>query len=79
MEGVRKKIGRLHDTDIWDARVLPIQEVVYHIVEIKLVGDVVEIKTIYTVENASEADLISKAIKELKPKAKYYVRAEVKK
>lgn len=75
---MRKKRSWIEDILPSSYPVLPTKELVYHIVEIKLVGDVVEIQTIYTVEHASEADLINKAIKELEPKAKYYVRCEVK-
>ena len=65
---VRKKIE-------WNSSVLPIQAVDYHIVEVKLIGEVISIKTIYTAGTSGEAELIQKAIKELDPVAKYYVKA----
>ena len=63
----RKKI-------LWNESVLPIPNIDYHIVEVKLIGEVISIKTIYTAATYGEAELIQRAIKELDPVAKYYVK-----
>ena len=70
---MRKKID-WHD----DYPVLPIQEYDYFIMEVELVKDRIVISPIYKASSVGEANLISNAIKELEPKAKYYVKAEVR-
>ena len=58
----------------WNSSVLPIQEVDYMIMEVELYEGRIIIQPIYTASSAGEAELITKAIKELDPVAKYYVK-----
>ena len=63
---------------MWNDSVLPIQNVDYHIMEVELYEGRIVIQPIYTASSAGEAELIQRAIKELDPVAKYYVKAEVR-
>ncbi len=58
----------------WNSSVLPIQEVDYMIMEVELYEGRIIIQPIYTSASAGEAELIMRAITELDPVAKYYVK-----
>ena len=60
---------------MWNDSFLPIQNIDYHIMEVELYEGRIVIQPIYTASSAGEAELIMKAIKELEPVAKYYVKA----
>ena len=68
-------MGRVNKKMIWNDPIIPLQVVDYHIMEVKLVGETVTIKSIYHTISPGEADLIIRNIMELKPKTKYYVKA----
>ena len=63
----------MHWTD--DYPVMLIKEQAYVIMEVELYEGRIVIQPIYTASSAGEAELIMKAIKELEPVAKYYVKA----
>lgn len=63
----------MHWTD--DYPVMLIKEQDYVIMEVELYKGRIVIQPIYTASSAGEAELIMKAIKELEPVAKYYVKA----
>ena len=58
-----------------DYTVLLVKEKDYVIMEVELFEGRIIIQPIYTAASAGEAELITKAIKELDPVAKYYVKA----
>ena len=58
-----------------DYSVLLVKEQDYVIMEVELYEGRIVIQPIYTAASAGEAELITKAIKELNPVAKYYVKA----
>ena len=59
----------------WNESVLPLTEHDYIIMEVELYEGRIVIQPIYTASSAGEAELIQRAIKELEPVAKYYVKA----
>ena len=59
----------------WNDSVLPIIPCDYLIMEVELYEGRIIIQPIYTASSAGEAELIMKAITELNPVAKYYVKA----
>lgn len=59
----------------WNDSVLPIIPCDYLIMEVELYEGRIVIQPIYTASSAGEAELIQKAIVELNPEAKYYVKA----
>ena len=60
----------------WNDSVLPIIPCDYLIMEVELYEGRIIIQPIYTASSAGEAELIMKAITELNPVAKYYVKVE---
>ena len=58
-----------------DYPVMLVKELDYMIMEVELYEGRIIIQPIYTASSAGEAELIQKAIKELDPVAKYYVKA----
>lgn len=58
-----------------DYPLLPVQEHDYIIMEVELVDERIVIQPIYKANSRAEAELITRSIKELEPKAKYYVKA----
>ena len=58
-----------------DYPVMLVKEQDYVIMEVELYEGRIVIQPIYTAASAVEAELIMKAIKELDPVAKYYVKA----
>ena len=62
----------MHWTD--DYHVMLVKEHDYVIMEVELYEGRIVIQPIYTASSAGEAELIMKAIKELNPVAKYYVK-----
>ena len=62
----------MHWTD--DYPVMLVKEHDYAIMEVELYEGRIIIQPIYTASSAGEAELITKAIKELDPVAKYYVK-----
>ena len=58
-----------------DYPVMLVKEHDYAIMEVELYEGRIIIQPIYTASSAGEAELIMKAIKELDPVAKYYVKA----
>ena len=58
-----------------DDYVLQVKENDYVIMEVELYEGRIVIQPIYTASSAGEAELIIKAIKELDPVAKYYMKA----
>ena len=69
MENMRKR--RI----TWNESVLPLIPHDYIIMEVELYEGRIVIQPIYTASSACEAELIQKAIVELNPEAKYYVKA----
>ena len=63
----------MHWTD--DYNVMLVKEYDYAIMEVELYEGRIIIQPIYTASSAGEAELIQRAIKELEPVAKYYVKA----
>lgn len=63
----------MHWTD--DYPVMLVKEYDYAIMEVELYEGRIVIQPIYTASSAGEAELIMKAIVELNPEAKYYVKA----
>ena len=63
----------MHWTD--DYPVILVKELDYMIMEVELYEGRIVIQPIYTASSAGEAELIQKAIVELNPDAKYYVKA----
>ena len=63
----------MHWTD--DYPVMLVKEHDYVIMEVELYEGRIVIQPIYTASSAGEAELIMKAIKELDPVAKYYMKA----
>ena len=63
----------MHWTD--DYPVMLVKEQDYVIMEVELYEGRIVIQPIYTASSAGEAELIMKAITELNPVAKYYVKA----
>ena len=57
-----------------DYPVMLVKELDYMIMEVELYEERIIIQPIYTAASAGEAELITKAIKELDPVAKYYVK-----
>ena len=57
-----------------DYPVMLVKELDYMIMEVELYEGRIIIQPIYTAASAGEAELITKAIKELDPVAKYYVK-----
>ena len=57
-----------------DYPVMLVKELDYMIMEVELYEGRIIIQPIYTAASAGEAELILKAIKELDPVAKYYVK-----
>lgn len=70
---MRKK---MHWTD--DYTVSLVKENDYVIMEVELFEGRIVIQPIYTASSVGEAELITRAIKELEPVAKYYVKAVVR-
>ena len=68
---MRKK--KMHWTD--DYHVPLVKEQDYVIMEVELYEGRIVIQPIYTAASVGEAELIMRAIKELDPVAKYYVKA----
>lgn len=64
---------QIHWTD--DYPVLQVKENDYVIMEVELFEGRIVIQPIYTASSVGEAELITRAIKELDPVAKYYVKA----
>ena len=62
----------MHWTD--DYPVMLVKENEYAIMEVELYEGRIIIQPIYTASGVGEAELIMKAIKELNPVAKYYVK-----
>ena len=62
----------MHWTD--DYHVMLVKENDYAIMEVELYEGRIIIQPIYTASSAGEAELIMKAIKDLNPVAKYYVK-----
>lgn len=62
----------MHWTD--DYPVMLVKEYDYAIMEVELYEGRIIIQPIYTASSAGEAELILKAIEELNPVAKYYVK-----
>ena len=58
-----------------DYPVMLVKELDYMIMEVELYEGRISIQPIYTASSAGEAELIQKAIVELNPEAKYYVKA----
>ena len=58
-----------------DYPVMLVKENDYAIMEVELYEGRIIIQPIYTASSAGEAELITKAIKDLDPVAKYYVKA----
>ena len=58
-----------------DYPVMLVKELDYMIMEVELYEGRIIIQPIYTAASAGEAELITKAIKELTPVSKYYVKA----
>ena len=58
-----------------DYPVMLVKELDYMIMEVELYEGRIIIQPIYTAASAGEAELITKAIKELAPVSKYYVKA----
>lgn len=63
----------MHWTD--DYPVMQVKEKDYAIMEVVLFEGKIVIQPIYTASSVGEAELITRAIKELDPVAKYYVKA----
>ena len=59
----------------WNDSVLPIIPCDYLIMEVELYEGRIIIQPIYTASSVGEAELIQKAIVELNPESKYYVKA----
>ena len=59
----------------WNESVLPLIPHDYVIMEVELFEGRIVIQPIYTASSVGEAELITKAIVELNPEAKYYVKA----
>ena len=59
-----------------DYPMILVKEQNYVIMEVELYEGRIVIQPIYTASSAGEAELIQKAIKELNPVAKYYVKVE---
>jgi hypothetical protein len=57
-----------------DYPVMLVKELDYMIMEVELYEGRIIIQPIYTAASAGEAELITKAIKELDPVVKYYVK-----
>ena len=63
----------------WNESVLPLIPHDYIIMEVELYEGRIVIQPIYTASSAGEAEFIQKAIVELNPEAKYYVKAVARK
>ena len=59
----------------WNESVLPLIAHDYIIMEVEVYEGRIIIQPIYTASSVGEAELIQRAIKELDPVAKYYVKA----
>ena len=67
-------IVRKEKRNTWNESVLPLIAYDYIIMEVELFEGRIIIQPIYTASSAGEAELIQRAIKELDPVAKYYVK-----